>query len=250
MMFSNDTTELDAIILVGDDPATAERCLAALVAASIDVPLRTWVIEAAADIDGAAALHHRCVWTRSVDPIGNTSARINRALAQGHAPLVLVIDGSHDLDADSVRSLVQHLRDHTQVVAAGLGVLPAFAETLRPGTVGPAFIVRREALQDVGAFDERSFAGMQAEAEAWCRRAERSGAEVCLSHRSKLKLVPSTQRLVLSKPIDDPLLERRAFRGRFASPGLGHTMATRPDYDAWSSSLRGTLIERVNAAFS
>ncbi len=181
-MFTHDAAELDALILVGDDPVSAERCLAALVAVSLDVPLRTWVIEVRADKAEHEALQDRCVWTRGVEARGPVSARVDRAVSQGHAPLVLFLDGSHAIHADTVRALVEHMRRNPELAAAGLGALEDQAHVVRPGSAGPALLLRRAALERVGALLEGNcYAGLQSEAEAWCRRAEREGLAVQLS---------------------------------------------------------------------
>lgn len=235
-MFTPLTTELDALILVGDDAANAERCLSALVSVSLDVPLRTWVIEVRDGSDRASALQERCVWTRSVEHAGTVAQRVNRALGQGGAPLVLVLDGSFAIDADGIRALVQHLRRSEALAGCGLGVLPRYAHELRPGVVGPALLVRRSALELVGALDERSFAGMQAEAEAWCRRAERAGAVVQVSATTPGRTLRTVERLVLAKPMAVPIHDRRTFR-------------TRPvEGDRGPESLRKTLLARAREA--
>lgn len=235
-MFTIDNTELDALILVGQDPAGAERCLSALVAVSMDVPLRTWVLEANSDPEQAAALRHRCVWTRGVEGAGTVSQRINRAFSQGRAPYILILDGSVPLAADTLRALIQRLRETPDAAAIGLGALEGFAQAVRPGSLGPALLVRREALETVGGFDERGYSGVQAEAEAWCRRAEQAGQEVLLSSRPR-EVVRNVPRLTLARPVVSPILERRMFRSRY---GAGAPAI------ASAESLRGALVARAN----
>jgi hypothetical protein len=219
-MFTHDNIELDALILVGDDPASAERCLAALVAVSFDVPLRTWVIELQTDVKGRAPLQERCVWTRGVEATGSVSARINRALAQGSAPLVLILDGSHAVGADTVRALLAHLRHDASLGAVSDGALPRPLQVVRTGNVGPALLLRREALERAGAFlDDSRYCGVQAEAEAWCRRAERAGVVVQLTGVKPcdtVRVPRSTLRLVRAHDDAAERQERGASRGRNA----------------------------------
>lgn len=220
-MFNPDTNELDALILVGDDPASAERCLAALVAVSSHVTLRTWVIELRPHAGGRTSTQQRCAGTRVDELSGSPSARINRALAQGDAPLVLLLDGSSAVGAGTVRGLLEHIRRDAALGVVGLGALVCTTHAVRPGSAGPALLLRREALERVGAFpeDDRDFEA-QAEAEAWCRRAERAGAVVQLTSAMPpvpARVPPSTLRLVPARRLDPELLERRVFRGRFAS---------------------------------
>jgi hypothetical protein len=246
-MFHNDTTELDVLLLVGDDAAAAERCLAAIVAVSIDVPLRTWIVEAQADLEGAAMLHKRCVWARAVDPEGTPSVRVNRALGEGRSPLILVVDGSASIDADALRDLLRYARAHAELSAIGLGVLAERHRELRPGALGPVLVLRRDALHTVGGFDERAFAGVGAEAEAWCRRAERAGLEVRTSSVPTAdtrpgKVVRTSPRLVLGKPLDQTAiaLERRAFRSRLGAPSSSRT-------EPWEA-LERVLVDRAKSA--
>lgn len=242
-MFPHDTTELDALILVGDDPASAERCLTSLVSVSLDLPLRTWVVEVRSDLAAAEALHHRCVWTRTVAE-GGTAERLDRALSQGNAPLVLVLDGGYAIDADAVRELVRKLRADESLSAVGLGVLPRLAHDVRPGAIGPALLVRRDALDVVGRFDERGFAGMQAEAEAWIRRAQRAGLRVQVTSTAPVTAREASAPLTLLKPLprvaaaatQRPILERRTYRTRVQ------------DGDHGPESLRAALVARAREA--
>jgi len=219
MLFPHDTTELDALILVGPDPAQAERCLGALVAVSHDVPLRTWVVELHEGVEGRTPLHQRCVWTRGIEASGSVSSRIDRALAQGGAPLVLILDGSEAVDADTVRALIKHLLSAPELAAVGLGALERSRHVVRRGSVGPALLLRRDALERVGALcDESQFNGAQAEAEAWCRRAERAGVAVQLTAAGPTVVAPAEQptlRLALSRTSVPTAHERRTFRDRF-----------------------------------
>jgi len=254
-MFTHGTTELDALILVGADPASAERCLAALVAVSLDVPLRTWVIEVRTDQDGREALQDRCVWTRGVEGTGPVAARVERALSQGRSPLVLVLDGSHAITANTVRALVEVLRRDLDLAAVGLGALPRCGDLVRPGSVGPALLVRRAALERFGALIEGDqFAGAQAEAEAWCRRAERAGALVQLSPAKPRIVERAAQpmpRLELSRRGAPVAGERRTFRAAFTPQApagpleLARTAARHPNA---ADALGQALVARFNRA--
>jgi len=244
-MFHHDDTELDAIILVGSDPAPAERCLGALVAVSLDVPLRTWVIEVHSDVERAAALHHRCVWTHSIDAEVGVAARVNRGLHQGRAPYVLILDGGVAVEADAVRALVRHLKANPGISAVGLGALAEFRGDVRRGALGPALLIRRDVLAQIGGIDERGFAGAQAELEAWCRRAERAGYSVQLSRPEQTaELRPAAQpavagRLRLVNTAPDSAIERRERR-----TGYSRFIEQREPVEG----LRSALVGKVRAA--
>jgi hypothetical protein len=250
MLLLHDTTELDALILVGSDPASAERCLGALVAVSHDVPLRTWVIELRQDLAGPTPLQQRCVWTRGVEALGSVSSRINRALTQGGAPLVLILDGSHAIDADTVRALIKHLRSAPELGAAGLGALERSTHSVRAGSVGPALLLRREALERVGAlYDENHFCGAQAEAEAWCRRAELAGVVVQLtaSQPSVARPAQCAPRLVLKRAFAPMAHEDCAARDPLMAPRSLHARANEAGTRA-VDALGEALIARANRA--
>ncbi len=246
-MFHHDETELDAIILVGSDAAPAERCLGALVAVSLDVPLRTWIIEVHTDVERAVALQHRCVWTHSIDAEVGVAARVNRGLHQGRAQFVLILDGGVAVDANAVRALVRHLKANTELAAVGLGALAGHGHDVRRGAVGPALLVRRDALAHIGGIDERGFAGAQAELEAWCRRAERAGYAVELSRaelpvaaaRELRPVAQAAPRLRLLNTSPGSAIERRE-----RTSGYARFVEQREPIEG----LRSVLVGKVGAA--
>lgn len=175
------TTRIDALLLAGDDPSAAERWLRALAPISAEWPLTSLVIEGRSDPESAGSLRYRGASPASSANEGSITARVNRALALGDGPLVLLADAAQEVATEAIRRLVLYLEQHAEVDAAGLGVLGERALKIRSGAVGPVLLVRRAALAAVGALDELGYSGLQAEAEAWCRRAQRAGCRVELS---------------------------------------------------------------------
>jgi len=248
-MYALPRHELDALILVGDDPAIAERCLSALVAVSLDMAVRTWVVEVREGVGQGARLHERCVWTRAVAGHGSVQSQVERALSEGHAPLVLVLDGSAAIDADTLREALRHMERQSSLAAVGLGALGDSPRGVRgrdlaSGRVGPLLALRRTALDTIGGFGTDRFAGAQAEFEAWCRRAERAGLDVALSAPREalaspaIPVAPEAARLRLMRTLESPVFERRTFRDRPSS------------VESAPEDLGRALLERVVAQLS